>query len=355
MTKRNNLRDLREHLGMSQKEFAEAVGLSYTTYNGYETGARQPRSGFWMDVARKYGVTVDYLIGYTDDPGIKVGGENDVPSMTEEALEIGHLFAGMDKRGQDVMRAVAKLEAEQSQKTKESVLFKFYSSMIRSLKIDSRSHGFCMVPVLNSVFFLGVKFRADEKLLIYPYFPEYEVPADTDFGIHIYDDSMSPNVPHMATAFMQASPVLANGEVGLFMLNGKGYCRQLIVEHQPLRVFLHPLNEKYQDIPVEDPYSLHILGRVIAVSTDPVQESGVPEEELPVVPSTQEIEDETYRRMVLSSEEKDALSTKEWEDTLAQLGDDFIQKNPQEARLLGLLKDDTPESRPKATDKETTE
>lgn len=63
-----HLKDLRESLGMTQEEFGKSVGVAKTTYNNYEIGARKPKSDFWIAVAMKYGVTIDYLMGYSDDP-----------------------------------------------------------------------------------------------------------------------------------------------------------------------------------------------------------------------------------------------------------------------------------------------
>ena len=63
-----NLKALRESLGMTQKDFASSLGIGVTTYNGYETGARDPKSEFWILVAQTYGVTIDYLMGFSLDP-----------------------------------------------------------------------------------------------------------------------------------------------------------------------------------------------------------------------------------------------------------------------------------------------
>ena len=53
---------------MTQKEFAASIGIPSTTYRGYEFGEREPKSDFWMAVAQKYGVTIDYLMGFSNDP-----------------------------------------------------------------------------------------------------------------------------------------------------------------------------------------------------------------------------------------------------------------------------------------------
>ena len=43
---KDKLREVRERTGMNKKEFAEYIGIKYTTYNNYETGAREPDSEF---------------------------------------------------------------------------------------------------------------------------------------------------------------------------------------------------------------------------------------------------------------------------------------------------------------------
>lgn len=63
-----NLRKFRESLGITQKQFAASLSIGLTTYNGYETGARDPKSDFWIAVAQKYHVSIDYLMGFSDDP-----------------------------------------------------------------------------------------------------------------------------------------------------------------------------------------------------------------------------------------------------------------------------------------------
>lgn len=78
-----NLKKFRESLGMTQKEFASSLGIGHTTYNGYETGARDPKSDFWLSVASKYGVTIDYLMGFSENPAKT----KDNPAVAEAAAE----------------------------------------------------------------------------------------------------------------------------------------------------------------------------------------------------------------------------------------------------------------------------
>jgi transcriptional regulator with XRE-family HTH domain len=62
-----NLRKFRESLGMNQQEFAESIGMKLTAYNQYETQTHRPKLLFWVTVAETYKVSIDYLIGLTED------------------------------------------------------------------------------------------------------------------------------------------------------------------------------------------------------------------------------------------------------------------------------------------------
>jgi len=82
-----NLKALRKSLNMTQAEFGHSLGLAKTTYHNYETGIREPSSLFWIAVAKKYGVTIDYLMGYSNDPH-RVGEDvTKAPADTDEALQ----------------------------------------------------------------------------------------------------------------------------------------------------------------------------------------------------------------------------------------------------------------------------
>ena len=59
----NVLKELREERGMNMKEAAAYLGLKYTTYVSYEKNERQPNSEQLLNIAQKYGVTVDHLLG----------------------------------------------------------------------------------------------------------------------------------------------------------------------------------------------------------------------------------------------------------------------------------------------------
>nr|WP_300856840.1 helix-turn-helix domain-containing protein [uncultured Clostridium sp.] len=53
----------REELGLKQKEMAEKLKLPANTYNGYETGKRQPSLEVVAEISNILEVSTDYLLG----------------------------------------------------------------------------------------------------------------------------------------------------------------------------------------------------------------------------------------------------------------------------------------------------
>lgn len=86
-------------------------------------------------------------------------------------------------------------------------------------------------------------------------------PDQTDFGVRISGDSMEPLYHTGDVAWIQKKDSIANGEIGIFCLNGNTYIKEL--HDEPDGVFLVSLNEKYQPIQVLESDSFKIFGKVI--------------------------------------------------------------------------------------------
>lgn len=67
-TEIKNLITFRKSMGLKQSEFADSIGYKRSTYAAYEKGAREPATAFWVAISKKYGVSIDYLMGVTDIP-----------------------------------------------------------------------------------------------------------------------------------------------------------------------------------------------------------------------------------------------------------------------------------------------
>lgn len=88
-----------------------------------------------------------------------------------------------------------------------------------------------------------------------------EVPAEADFGLALNGDSMEPRYHDKQAIWVQQTNALNNGEIGIFYLDGKTYCKQL--KNDADGVFLVSLNSKYEPIPVTEDSIFKIFGRAL--------------------------------------------------------------------------------------------
>ncbi len=66
--KYNRLKDLREDHDYTQQQVAAAIGITQRKYSYIETGMQQLTAEVLVSLARFYAVSVDYLLGETDEP-----------------------------------------------------------------------------------------------------------------------------------------------------------------------------------------------------------------------------------------------------------------------------------------------
>ena len=61
------IRDLREDCDLNQTQVAKYLGMSQTGYSKYETGENDIPTQVLIKLSRFYHVTVDYLLGLSDE------------------------------------------------------------------------------------------------------------------------------------------------------------------------------------------------------------------------------------------------------------------------------------------------
>ena len=94
------LKELREKAGYSQQGFADAIGVKQSTVGNWEAGAREPKFEIMERLADFFGVSVDYLLGKTDDP---------TPSSTEMTEEEKNILGLLHKMSEDELKTVYKI------------------------------------------------------------------------------------------------------------------------------------------------------------------------------------------------------------------------------------------------------
>lgn len=110
----NRLQELRIEKGLNKRELAQAVGMKYTTYLGYESGDRGMNSEVLRVFSDFFGVSIDYLIGRAEDREKQTIEEDEVMELRQamrERPELAFLLkAAKNARTSDVLEASALLQ-----------------------------------------------------------------------------------------------------------------------------------------------------------------------------------------------------------------------------------------------------
>lgn len=96
------LRLCREKTGYTQGFVCEKVGLHKGTLSSYESGRREPKFETLTALADIYEVTVDYLLGRSNNPKLT---EAEEMTLTEEAKEWLKLYEALSEENRKVFKA----------------------------------------------------------------------------------------------------------------------------------------------------------------------------------------------------------------------------------------------------------
>lgn len=77
MTFYENLRNIREDRGFTQKQIAEVLETTRQYYSDYENGKRDIPIRVYIVLAKFYGVSIDYLAGIEEERITKNNGINE--------------------------------------------------------------------------------------------------------------------------------------------------------------------------------------------------------------------------------------------------------------------------------------
>lgn len=199
----NRLKELRESLGFSkQKDFAKELDMPPNTYNNYEKGIREPNSYFWIMLAETYQVSIDWLMGLSDDPHrVKFAGLS----------EIEKKYRALDEHGKKVVDLVMNAEGERVQAEGRQA----QNNVIDFGVIRHYFYSPAAGPdgLIDNAGYEDISRTA-------------EMPKEADFCLTANGDSMIPFIEDGQTVFVQEDAQVAPGEIGVFFYQGGTYIKQ---------------------------------------------------------------------------------------------------------------------------------
>lgn len=94
---KDRIRTLRKESGLTQREIAERIGVTYRTYQNYEAGASAPSGTVLSRLSKLFGVSMDMLSG----KGADAVAETENGELSVLLNEMQALFSGGKLRDED--------------------------------------------------------------------------------------------------------------------------------------------------------------------------------------------------------------------------------------------------------------
>lgn len=223
MTIPERLVAIREKNGYTRKRLAEELGRPYRTLTNYETGDREPGHEYIIEIAKKFGVTTDYILGTSDTPEPT---QKKAPSLSDEAMKLADDYENrMDDRGRETVRAVADFEIARKKAQEQ-----------REQMEAAEDITYFIVPYFLQPASAGT---GDENLddLAEDLELAKRPPRGTSYVVRVDGNSMEPTYQDGDRLFVRACNEIAIGKIGIFFMDGKQWVKELgdgeLISHNP--------------------------------------------------------------------------------------------------------------------------
>lgn len=216
----SRIKILREENKLTQNDLAKKLGFkNYTTITKWEKGENFPRGRELKLLAELFDVSSDWILGLSD---------------SRSSSDINHIYSQLTSQRQHKVYTYAEYQLDEQNNIHED----------------------------SSIYLVG-QTAAGEPL-------EYSqlnaeqiqtiVPHGADYALTVKGNSMEPLIKDGSIIFYKEQPTVENGEIAIVELNSNEVtCKKLYLYED--RVVLKSINEKYEDIVVED--DVRIIGKVI--------------------------------------------------------------------------------------------
>ncbi len=248
------LKEIREQTGMNKKEFADFIGIKYTTYNNYETEAREPASDFLILISTKFDVSIDYILGLQVEKEI-------LHSYKLKSSEFEHIkkYRDLDNHGREHINSVLEWE------TKRMAALSDMQKQLNEKEMHISKLNITELPTRIITYYQKLASAGNGEYLF------DDVPTDmikvvdnelsdrADFVIGVNGDSMEPTYYDGDKVYVSKTDSIPVGSIGIFTRGNECFIKELgnncLISH----------NKKYNDIPANDEIRLvgEVLGKVV--------------------------------------------------------------------------------------------
>ncbi|GAX47564.1 XRE family transcriptional regulator [Pseudolactococcus reticulitermitis] len=218
----NNLVQIREAKGLSQREVAKQIGVANTSYFAWERGKTKPKKENLLKLSDVFGVPYEILV--KDE-------ETDLLSAFHQLTE---------QRKENVMRYTQNQLSEQTQKESEKIVKLFPYKVYEKLSAGT-----------------GFSYMDDGSYdTVY-----FDAELSYDFASWVYGDSMEPVYADGSVALIKDTTFDYDGAIYAIDWEGQTYIKKVYREEGGLR--LVSINDKYQDKFAPFDEEPRIVGKII--------------------------------------------------------------------------------------------
>ena len=250
------LRTLRMEKGQSKRDLVAQLPLNYSTYANYESGFREPNSEVLTLLAVHFGVSIDYLLGFSENKRKA----DDVAILSESEHELVVKYRLLDFHGKEVVDVVLMKEYERHNFMNETARFDKFPAM-DGRWVTHRVYRQSSCSKLSN-YFLGDTELGFETMR----FATTHVSEGADFCVRIENDSMEPKIMSGDIVFVKSVPRVQPESVGVFVYKNDTHCSRLRVEQKTRTLQLVPISKKSHAVKIINQDEFRTIGLVIGIA-----------------------------------------------------------------------------------------
>jgi repressor LexA len=235
----SRIKEAREHLGLTQEQLAKDIGVTKGAIGNYEADISHPKVDILYRLLTNLKCDANFL--FQDEMT-----KNDSSfqcTLPEQTLI--KKYRALDEHGKKSVELILNHEfvrTEIKQAEQQSLCVR--ETPLRQLPLYDLPASAGTGAFLDSNEYEMIDVGSD-------------VPLAANFGVRIVGDSMEPKISDSDIVWVKQQPYLEEGHIGIFVLNGEGYCKKYFKDK------LVSLNPVYEDILINEYDELRIVGEVL--------------------------------------------------------------------------------------------
>ncbi len=246
----SRLKARKAELGMTNEQLSAASGVPMGTLSKLLAGMNDsPKLGNLTAICAALGLTLDYTVFGTPE------NTHNYTLSPEEMLMVER-FRALDPRGRDIVATLIAKEAEFSRREEEVPAKPAKTKPARPAAARLPAVGARVLPLFDLPVSAGTGAYLDSDTTRTIRVPDEASPA-ADFALRISGNSMEPRYHDRDLLLVERTEAVAEGEVGIFVLDGEGYVKVWGGDR------LISLNPAYAPIPVTEGDAFSCVGRVV--------------------------------------------------------------------------------------------